>query len=293
VQRVAGAGPGTTRSAAPRRSRRRRLIVTGSVAALAVVGAVWAGVSLLSRGGVPLPGATFEPEAPLLPGAPTVAAPPPAAPATVAGRGFDVSYPQCGRVLPTGAAFAIVGVNGGAPLTSNRCLRAQVDWARATGAYAVYLNSSWTGHGDPVSYGRRLVDDAVAREHAAGIDGTAVWWIDVETTNTWNGTTQENATVIASMAARLQELGVRVGIYSSPQQWQQIAGDWAPGLPVWNATGPGRQTLALRACSETFAGSATAIVQWVQKQGSRVFDHNLLCPAWKDRAGELLNLSHG
>src|SRR5688572_8904768 len=32
--------------------------------------------------------------------------------------GVDVSYPQCGGPLPTGQAFAIVGVNGGSAATT-------------------------------------------------------------------------------------------------------------------------------------------------------------------------------
>ena len=121
--------------------------------------------------------------------------------------------------------------------------------------HAVYINTGYPGTGDPVGYGRKLVDDAVAREHAAGVTGTDVWWLDVETVNTWAGTVQENATVLDSMAARLQELGVRVGIYSTPSMWTEIAGTWEPGLPVWFATGPGTQAGATPSCDRSFAGS--------------------------------------
>ena len=44
-------------------------------------------------------------------------------------RGFDVSYPQCGSVLPTAADFAVVGVDGGRPFDVNACLADQVAWA--------------------------------------------------------------------------------------------------------------------------------------------------------------------
>jgi hypothetical protein len=73
--------------------------------------------------------------------------------------------------------------------------------------------------------------------------------------------------------------------------WQQIAGDWEPGLPVWNATGPGTRARAIASCGESFAGSTSGMVQWVQKRGTRVLDHNEICPAWKDRAGDLLDVS--
>ena len=66
-----------------------------------------------------------------------------------------MSYPQCGRSLPRPAAFGIVGVNGGAPLTSNKCFGAQFDWARGLSARAVYINTSFSGVGDPVAYGEK------------------------------------------------------------------------------------------------------------------------------------------
>lgn len=259
-------------------------------ALLVLTGLVYAGTALLSGSGTtPQLDASSPP--PLLPGAPTVLVPPREPPAVVAGVGYDISYPQCGRTPPTGAAFGIVGLNGGAPLRSNGCFGEQVSWARRTSGYAVYVNTAYPGVGDPVAYGRRLVDDAIERERAAGVKGVAMWWLDVEVTNAWNGTTQENATVLAAMAARLQEAGVRVGIYSSPQQWAQIAGDWAPGLPVWNATGPGTRTTAAASCSESFAGSTSAIVQWVERSGSRLLDHNVVCPAWRTRGGDILDVS--
>ena len=269
--------------------RIRRWTAAAVVLTLALLGALGFAVVSLSQGGTPLPGISVTP--PLLPGAPNVTAPPRAPAATVTGVGHDVSYPQCRSTLPKRAAFAIVGVNGGAPLTSNSCFAEQSAWSRRTSGYAVYVNTAYSGVGDPVAYGRRLIDDAIKREHAAGVSGTAMWWLDVEVGNTWAGTRQENATVLAAMAARLQESGVRVGIYSSPQQWYEIAGDWEPGLPVWNATGPGTQATAVKACTESFAGSTTAIVQWVEKSGSRLLDHNVVCPQWRNRGGDILDVS--
>jgi hypothetical protein len=228
------------------------------------------------------------PDPPLLPNAPTVSPQPTAAALRIDGRGYDISYPQCGDPLPKGGAFGIVGINGGAPLTSNKCLSEQFRWASGRSGYAVYINTANGGAADPVAYGRKMVDDAIVRERKAGVSGVSVWWLDVETTNPWKGTTQENATVLAAMAARLQELKVRVGIYSTPQQFSEIAGEWAPGLPVWNATGPGNEAAARQACSETFAGSSTAIAQWIGQESGRELDHNIICPAWRDRAGELL-----
>jgi len=287
-------GTRRSRRLSPAQERRRRVgrLVLGIALALAlVIGVVVGGIHLISAvtDRSAEPGNTPTP--PLLPGAPVVVVPPREPAATVAGVGYDISYPQCGRTPPRRASFGIVGVNGGAPMTSNPCFAEQIAWARATPANAVYINTSWSGRGDPVAYGRALVDDAIERERKAGVKGVSMWWLDVELANTWTGTTQENATVIDAMAARLQEAGVRVGIYSSPAMWQEIAGDWAPGLPVWNATGPGTRSSAAAGCSESFAGSTSAMVQWVEKLGTRLFDHNVVCPAWKDRAGDILDIT--
>lgn len=43
--------------------------------------------------------------------------------------GCDISYPQCGRRLPTDHYFGIVGVNGGNAATFNPCLTDQLTWA--------------------------------------------------------------------------------------------------------------------------------------------------------------------
>jgi hypothetical protein len=43
--------------------------------------------------------------------------------------GYDISYPQCGKKLPTGQSFGIVGVNGGNAATTNPCLAEQLVWA--------------------------------------------------------------------------------------------------------------------------------------------------------------------
>lgn len=57
------------------------------------------------------------------------AAKPPAPVTTPELVGYDVSYPQCGKRLPTDQYFGIVGVNGGTAATTNTCLAEQLVWA--------------------------------------------------------------------------------------------------------------------------------------------------------------------
>jgi hypothetical protein len=53
----------------------------------------------------------------------------PAEAATSAGPGNDVSWPQCGKPLPKGQTFGIVGVNNGLANNTNPCLKTQLTWA--------------------------------------------------------------------------------------------------------------------------------------------------------------------
>jgi len=65
--------------------------------------------------------------------------------------GNDISWPQCGKKLPSGQAFGIVGVNGGLANTTNNCLSAQLLWAnKSTGITSqpkvqLYVNTANPG----------------------------------------------------------------------------------------------------------------------------------------------------
>ena len=62
--------------------------------------------------------------------------------------GYDVSYPQCGKTLPTNHYFGIVGVNGGTAASYNPCLTEQLIWAKSAKvgsnqpAVQVYVNTA-------------------------------------------------------------------------------------------------------------------------------------------------------
>ncbi|MGZ4611082.1 MAG: hypothetical protein ACXV2H_12555 [Actinomycetes bacterium] len=253
---------------------------------LAVLCAVLTGCS----SGTGSPSSPSSPS-PLLRAAPRLVTPRAAAPASVSpAHGWDVSHPQCARSMPTGGGFAIVGITGGKPFSSNRCLGSQLRWARGHQGYAVYVNTSNGSHSDPVGAGRAIARDAIRREHAAGSHGVSMWWLDVETVNAWTGTAQENATVLDSLAVTLQRSGARVGFYSTPLMWAQVAGDWQPRLPIWLATGPGTAAGARARCADGFAGSLPSLVQWEQHTAHRRRDHDLVCPSATHRAGDFLVL---
>ena len=65
----------------------------------------------------------------VLPAATASAAPAKTSATKTSTVGYDVSYPQCGSSLPSGAAFGVVGVNGGLATKPNGCLATELGWA--------------------------------------------------------------------------------------------------------------------------------------------------------------------
>jgi hypothetical protein len=197
-----------------------------------------------------------------------------AAPSDASPQGVDVSYPQCGKPMPTGQAFAIVGVNGGRATTTNPCLAAQLAWAaESTGGTVhddiqLYVNTgnpgsgstSWPQSGSnhhgacdgsnsrPCAYQYgwdRAVEDATVR----GVTNPEqyMWWLDVEIANTWDyteGGHVRNTAVLEGMTEYFTSIGTRgVGIYSTRYQWTQIVGNGVSatsslnGLSNWRPAG--------------------------------------------------------
>jgi hypothetical protein len=209
--------------------------------------------------------------------------------------GYDVSYPQCGTTLPAERAFAVIGVNGGLATRTNPCLAEQLAWAwGSSGVVAsqpkaqLYLNTAnpgqvldqvttWPTRGATPygscdgsnslacswQYGRERALNSVISfftpaARAAMVDsqpGRYTWWLDVETTNTWQSGSSaaqaRNRATLEGMTSYLLSQGATVGLYSTRQQWSQIAG----------AVGP-RSNLAGRASwlagSTTLAGATAA-----------------------------------
>jgi hypothetical protein len=205
--------------------------------------------------------------------------------------GNDVSYPQCGKTLPSGQAFGIVGVNDGLANTTNPCLAAEIAWAQISSGttsqpkVSLYVNTANPGNGvadwpkgntDPVTgspvhdphgtcaggddpacawqYGWNIADlDAQTR--GVSNPGSYRWWLDVETVNSWESNTQNNRADLEGMAAYLQGIGGAVGIYSTTRQWGQIAGTVPSTSPLYPLPSwiPGARTLSQ---AKTNCGSA-------------------------------------
>jgi len=199
--------------------------------------------------------------------------------------GFDISYPQCDMSVPDGS-FAILGVTGGRAFSTNRCLSDQYTKSVNAGlgsAIHFYMNlnaaigstasQGSTGPkgtcagGDKAcqayNYGWKAARAAYATASQAGPGG--IWFLDIETANSWNAKTALNIATIQGAVAYLecQETAANscqrkpVGIYSTAGMWKSIAGSWQNGLPVWLAG------TASTACPTTtgFTGGPVVFVQ--------------------------------
>ncbi len=245
--------------------------------------------------------------------------------------GIDVSWPQCGKRLPTNQAFGIVGVNGGLATTTNSCLKDQLIWAsKSVGGTSqekvqLYVNTANPGGlntaswpltnidptGMPVTnpygtcdgtdslacawqYGwNRAVEDVRDRFVPAAIQAkvvstspsTYIWWLDVETENTWklSGTSfdhQSNTAVLEGMTSYFQSINARVGLYATGYQWGQIVGNAVDadsnlaGLHNWRPGGASLAT-AKDACTATplTPNGTVVLTQFVSKG----LDYNYAC----------------
>ncbi len=212
--------------------------------------------------------------------APALAA---AVPTYVAGTtGVDVSWPKSNCNVPTKylRSWAIVGVDGGLDFTKNPCLAGEV--ARVSN-YALYANTGYPedargyryttypyncGANDYacIAYDYGYANGVFTVKYAAsqGLHST-MWWLDVETDNSWTDNIYVNRASIAGEAAAIKAETVigSVGVYSYPGQWDLLTGNWKNGLPNWAATGGLTRADALAFCrGQDFTGGGTWMAQY-------------------------------
>ena len=213
---------------------------------------------------------------------------------------FDISWPQCPSNLPDHRfEFAIIGINGGRPFTSNPCFMTQYRWAQAAQANPdVYINVDFPRQGlveamdgpygkcaetddwcRGYNWGHNLARNSIARAKAYGVT-PGRYWLDVETDNYWSPSARNNSQVVRGAIDYFLDFNVPIGIYSTYYQWGLITGNYMPQakLPIWvaGATGP---EMASARCNDMrfgFAGGEIWLVQYV-----RQYDQNHACkPMW-------------
>jgi len=205
--------------------------------------------------------------------------------------GYDVSWPNCGATPPTVPTWGIVGVTGGLSLHANHCLPLEMSWF--TQPTDLYVNTGYSGrllalpHSHTprnctpydescIAYDYGYAEGVYAVQLAArqGVHAT-IWWLDVETDNSWDIIPTVNRASIQGTidAIRKETVIGRVGIYAFPGQWDVITGDWQPNLPAWVATGSDDRAAAEQACTQpSFTGGPVWLTQYTVG-----LDRNIAC----------------
>jgi hypothetical protein len=204
--------------------------------------------------------------------------------------GYDISYPQCGGPTPVGS-FGIVGVNGGRPFTNNSCLGAEYAAAPKSIAPSLYINTGYaTAYRSNITAGCSALSGSVSGTSrqvqawaigcseaetslsyatAQGATSAAVWWLDVETANSWSSSNLSlNRYSIQGAVTRLAQSGLPIGIYSTASMWSRITGGKFTPINVaadWAAAGG--------SCSAPFTSSPV----WLVQSTSSGFDSDFAC----------------
>jgi hypothetical protein len=180
--------------------------------------------------------------------------------------GYDVSRyqdePPCDATLPSGHTIGIVQATGAGGADPNPCLAQEARWAGGGLNLYVYMTygTSTTPepgcNGDPAcNFGYQAALYAYQYVQSTGVDPLVTWWIDVESDPSWSSDTTENQEAVEGAINGLRDQGINnVGIYASPDIWNDIVGDYQPAVPLWVAwytgDGPGNcQNIAAYAAS--------------------------------------------
>lgn len=215
--------------------------------------------------------------------------------------GYDVSYPQCGKRLPTSAAFVIVGVNGGTAATTNECLADQLTWAKrvATGlpnqpAVQLYVNTANPGEViDEITTWPTSNIDASTGQPTNNPHGDCTGANDMPCSwqYGWNRAVETNLDRFAPAA---QQAGLPTAA-SSYTWWLDVEtmNTWQSGSPEALA----RNVAALEGMASYYKSKGAKIglystaVQWGEITGNTFSDNSVLLglPNWRPSGASLSN----
>jgi hypothetical protein len=209
---------------------------------------------------------------------------------TTGSTGVDVSYPNCSASVPK-VAFGVVGVTGGLVYSPNNCAAAE---ARRFSNVSLYVNTGLNAsaqspyyvaaqngcNGDALcaayNYGYNAAKDALSYAASQGLSSSK-WWLDVETTNTWNNDVMQNRKSLQGEYDALAANGAAlVGAYSTSAQWQTITGGWQNNWASWGATTWTTAKQAQTYCTgHQFTGGPSLLMQYKSKQSK--LDEDVAC----------------
>ena len=202
----------------------------------------------------------------------------------------DLSWPNCGAKFVDLTPSGVVGINNGLDHSKNPCLESQTQLFH--NSYALYLNTGYPG----VSYGIKFasypnncqLNNYLCIAYNYGYDNALysikyaseqnahsfVWWLDVESDNSWTNSYQQNRQALLGMVAALDNSTFNpvVGFYSYPGQWASITNSWNNEYPGWLATGSSSKSVAINYCSDSFNGGRAWLTQY-----TKALDYNYSC----------------
>lgn len=204
--------------------------------------------------------------------------------------GIDVSWANCTASVPR-ATFGIVGVTDGLGYSSSPCIAKE---ARYFKNLSLYVNTGWysksthinatspkvcaTGDNNCLAYnyGYNAGLYAINAAKSVGVS-SAMWWLDVETSNTWNTDVVQNRNSLqGEYDAFVAKGATTVGVYSTTAQWQSITGGWQNNWPLWGATAWTTIKQAQTYCTgHAFTGGKSYLIQY--RPGNSKVDQDVVC----------------
>lgn len=215
--------------------------------------------------------------------------------------GYDISYPQCdkGDRPLDGAGFSVVGINNGRAYSVNPCFVRQ--WRAARRPRSIYVNSSYyapnlirasagchaaalrqlpsadTAHRDAYAIGCGAAEHALGIAARADALGATMWWIDVESSNSWDDQDLDlNRDSLLGQIERLDAAGIAVGLYSSPHEWEIVTGRWQ--APWARANWLPSRSVAGACAAPGFSGAPVWLVQEPDPAQDPQVDVDHVCP---------------
>jgi hypothetical protein len=230
--------------------------------------------------------------------------------------GYDLSYNALSYPVES-FGFAVVGVTGGKAFVHNARILSEYQWTKfaAKTAATLYMNVN-APYGSTVvanitipktcppraagssatsteptacegyNYGYNAAKDSYAYATGAGV-ASSLWWLDIEEANSWSNDPSVNDATIQGAIDYLNSKNIRVGIYSVPRMWMDIAGASVPTqtlgglptpIPTWFPIGVTTIVGAINTCSTTSSfifGSPVWVVQY--EASSTAVDQNIAC----------------
>lgn len=214
---------------------------------------------------------------------------------TAGTNGYDISYPQGSNSASYPATpfnFGVVGVTSGRAFNDNPYLAQQFVWAQQGNATApsLYMNlnapvgSTVKGNtstpqnckkGDKVCQAYNYGYNAAAHSYSYTTSqhaSSTMWWLDIETGNSWSSTQAINTATINGAIAYLSGQGITVGVYSNASMWNTIVGTtFTQAVPNWLA---GNNSIPSNLCNNPFSTNGTV---YLVQYSSGSFDGDYAC----------------